>query len=427
MTPQAPYKSFCFDSYEFDAQSSTATFKYSFDGIRLFKETVLFESVGSYNESVLEQVLQLAFLVAGVSYYKCYPAVRFDLGNIKLSTEQAVFFSNVYLHGLSQYVYENDLTPEVIASFVGGSTSGEKANAYDGRGISVLQSGGKDSLLLAELLQSAGHKPTAVYMQQGGSYPHVLDAIGLDLRRFYRSIDRAALATAAQQGALNGHVPVTFITLAYSLIDAVLHNDNTVLAAIGREGEEPHAFIGSYPVTHQWSKTWAAEQSFANYVNRYVSADIKVGSPLRGYSELKVAELFVQNAWSKYGHAFSSCNVANYKQGHDNTQLAWCGNCPKCANSYLLFAPFVDQDELHKIFGDNLFEQASLESVFKGLLSIDGYDKPFECIGEIDELRTAYWLAQENGYTTLPFEVARSEFNKDAETDAQSWAVEMIQ
>ena len=93
------------------------------------------------------------------------------------------------------------------------------------------------------------------------------------------------------------------------------------------------------------------EQLFAHYVRQYVSPDIAVGSLLRGYSELKIAQLFVDHGWGRFGHAFSSCNRANYQQGADNTHLSWCGDCPKCANSYLLFAPFIPAEELQQLFG----------------------------------------------------------------------------
>mgnify|MGYP007026543220 FL=1 len=199
-----------------------------------------------------------------------------------------------------------------------------------------------------------------------------------------------------------------------------------VLAAIGHEGEEPHVYIGDYPVTHQWSKTWPAEQIFQHYVSNNI-ATIHVGSPLRGMSELKIAELFVEYGWGKYSRSFSSCNVGNYKLDHDNTELKWCGNCPKCANSYLLFSAFVEPNDLVQLFGGNLFEKESLIDDFKGLLGIDDVMKPFECVGEIDELRKAYGLALLRGYRPLPFDVPTSDFDKDRVYPSQAWATEMIQ
>jgi hypothetical protein len=226
-------------------------------------------------------------------------------------------------------------------------------------------------------------------------------------------IDREALAQAAADGGLNGHVPITYILMSLALVQAILTGKRHILTAIGHEGEEPHATIGDLSVTHQWSKTWAAEQEFQTYVHRYISPNILIGSPLRQYSELAIAELFVEKCWEQYGKKFSSCNVANYGQGVDNSDLKWCGECAKCANSWLLFAPFVAAGELRATFKteQDLFIKPQLAEIFKGLLGVDGVLKPFECVGEIKELQKAYHLAQQNGYAALPFAVPESDFD----------------
>ncbi len=427
MSYQSPYREFIFEHYNFDKTNRLLTFEYSFDGTIRFYERVQFDTSSSYDEALFEKVALLAFVVAGISYYKCYPTktVRFEGHDV--TPAQADFFSSVYRNGLSQFVYENGLMPEDIAQFTATTNEPSGALPYGGKGIIALQSGGKDSLLLASLLQEKGIDFTPWYLSQVANHPAVLDSLPGTLVTPYRHIDRDTLLSEQAKGALNGHVPVTFITLSYALIDAVLRGKNTVLAAIGREGEEPHAYIGDYPVMHQWSKTWAAENLYADYIRRFISPDIHVGSPLRGYSELKIAQLFVEHAWVKYGQSFSSCNVANYKQGHDNARLTWCGNCPKCANSFLLFAPFVAKDELVKVFAKDLFADVTLTETFKGLLGVDGIMKPFECVGETDELRLAYHLAIQNGHARLSFDVPESDYDKDRISDVQPWAAQMIQ
>jgi hypothetical protein len=212
--------------------------------------------------------------------------------------------------------------------------------------------------------------------------------------------------------------------LGIALVQAILLGKNEVLVSIAHEGEEPHAMIGDLPVTHQWSKTWGAEQLFAEYVTRYISTDVYIGSPLRQHSELRVAELFVEHAWDTFGHRFSSCNRANYRQGADNSELKWCGECPKCANSYLLFAPFVAADELQSLFaGQDLFTKPLLQETFRGLLGIDGVMKPFECVGEIEELRYAYHQSQaKEGYGSVSFDVPTASFDYKQTYPSQDWA-----
>lgn len=401
---------FVFRSFGFEA--GVARFVYESGGIE-FVERVQFEVPREeYDNDVLERALYLAFLLVGTSYYKCFPTptVVFETGQI--DDWQAVFLNKVYQEGLSQFAFENQLSRRQLAQF---ETTGASSSAvsYAQRGKLVLQSGGKDSLLVAAMLERDVAQYHPWYCSSSTAYPALLDGLSHKLVVATRSIDRAGLARAAEQGALNGHVPVTYIISALALVQAILLGDNEVLLGIAREGEEPHAWVGDLPVNHQWSKTASAGQLFTEYVERYISPDIRVYSPLRHYSELRVAELFTEYAWERFGSEFSSCNVANYQQGANNQQLQWCGNCPKCANSYLLFSPFVEARELQTLFGGkDLYTDSVLQETFKGLLGVDGVMKPFECVGEINELRCAYHMAQQHdGYGTVEFEVPASTFD----------------
>lgn len=410
---------FTFGEYEFDQATFAATFSYVFEEYQ-FTEKIQFVGQNSdYNREALTRALDLAHLLIGVSYYKAFPTREIMFRSGGIDEWQADFFNKVYQEGLSQFAFENNLTRDDLAHFT-ASAKAPEAVPYGEEGILSLQSGGKDSLLMATLLKEQAKDFTPFYISSGTAHPVVLDTLG-DVIIAQRILDRDMLARAAENGGKNGHVPVTYIVQAIALVQAILLGNNKILTAIGHEGEEPHAWIGDLPINHQWSKTWPAEQAFAEYVHRYISPDIQIGSPLRQYSEMKIAELFAQKCWQVYGHSFSSCNVANYGQDTNNSQLSWCGECPKCANSYLLFSPFVDANELRSLFGGNdLFSEPSLTETFKGLLGIDDVLKPFECVGEVDELRQAYHDAQsKGGYDALLFDVPTSAFDKDRQYPAQ--------
>lgn len=419
---------FIFKSYEFDKTDSSANFTYAFDDGRTFKEKVTFETEGMYDDEVLERALFLAFVLIGTSYYKTFPTPDVEL-DMPIDEWQAEFFNRVYQEGLGQFAFENNLTRDNLAHFIATSQTPVEALIYNGSGVIALQSGGKDSLLAASLLQERNKDFTSWYVSSSNYHPEILDKIGSRLLVSVRSIDGNALNNALKDGAKNGHVPVTYIIQSLAVIQAILLGKSTILTSIAHEGEESHAHIGDLEVTHQWSKTWAAEMAFSGYVSRYISPNLRIGSPLRCYSELRVAELFVNHSWKKYGREFSSCNVANYQQGSDNSVLGWCGDCPKCANSYLLFAPFLPASVLKSMFNDqDLFVKPSLENTFKGLLGIDDVLKPFECVGEIEELRLAYHRSQINGdYRPLPFDVPDSSFDYMKIYPAQEWAMKMIQ
>lgn len=419
---------FTFKNFEFDYSQAIAKFHYEYDNGYRFVEEVRFQKGFECDHELLRRALFLAFILIGTSYYKAFPAPVVDMG-FDIDEWQAKFFNSVYQEGLSQFAFENDMRREDLAHFKVTSPISERPLPYNGNGILALQSGGKDSLLLATLLNEKGYNYTPWFVSSSEKYPKVLDELGQTPAICVRLIDFESLKKAAENGAKNGHVPITYIIQSLAVIQAILLGKNQIVTSIGQEGVEPHTKIGDLRVMHQWSKTWDAEKEFAEYVKRYISPDIKIGSPLRQFSELRIAELFVKHVWEKFGNEFSSCNVANYLQGNDNTKLMWCGECPKCANSYLLFAPFVASGELKKIFGGkDLFSQPALEFTFKGLLGIDGVPKPFECVGETDELRLAYQMAmKKGGYSQLTFGVPDSKFDYLKTYPAQDWAEKMIQ
>ncbi len=427
------YKTFYLERYEFDYKTWTAVFDYSFDGKRLFTEKIKFQPPDSpIQHNILERLLELAFFIAGISYYKCFPTKQVEYRDKNFTPQQASFLQLVYREGLSQFIFENHLDPKDSPSFKGLNSDYEPIK-YDGNGTLVLQSGGKDSILLAELLNEQQLSYKTWYMTTADTCPNVIARLNDSQPRLARrAVDIEALSVAIQDGGLNGHVPVTFIALSYALIDAVLHGENTVLVSIGREGSESHEMIGDFTINHQWSKTWDAERLISDYVTKTVSPNIYVGSPLRLFSELRIAEMFVEKCWTLYSDSFSSCNLANYMQGQANNSLAWCGVCPKCANSYLLFSPFVEPDEVRGLFGDVdllLSENLDLQNAFKGILGVEGVMKPFECVGEIDELRTAYHMAQTrfgSRVSQLPFTVPKGNFDYLALGPQQSWTKHYI-
>lgn len=410
--------------YDFDENSLRARFRYRGGPAKNplnFEEIVDFsDRAENYNKDILDRALRLAFIVIGTSYYKAFPT-RKAAGISFNGPDGADFPDAIYQDGLSQFAYENNLKREDLAHFDGMYAYVDKIMPapYTGSGKLVLQSGGKDSLLTATLLNETNATWTALYISSSDHYPKVLDELGADkLQIIKRTIDHENLAKAKALGGLNGHVPVTYINVALAIVQAVLNNQNEIITSIGHEGEEPHAVIKSQNneqdlvVNHQWSKTATAEKLLQHYITENISDNIKVHSLLRKYSELKIAELFAEKCWPSFGHKFSSCNQANYGQGTNNDKLKWCGHCAKCANSYLLFAPFLESTELNSIFADekSLFEKPVLYDDFKGLLGIDNKLKPFECVGEIAELRKAYHMKKPS-YPDLPFSVPDSDFD----------------
>ena len=398
--------SFEFLDYSFDDATGVAKFRYRND-TETFEERVKFAIKRSekYDKNVLERALFLAFMVLGTSYYKVAAGSEVKV-SAALDEWQARFFDKVYQEGLSQFAFENGLKRKDLAHFVAKSDAAKSdvaGNSFETNRALVLVSGGKDSLLALEMLREQDIKCYTMYITAQESYPEIVDDAAGEMNPVIvrREIDKEALRRA---GGMNGHVPVTIINEALALVQAILLRCDKIVLGIGMEGVEPHAWIDDLPVNHQWSKTAEAQRLLREYLGEYVSADLKIDLPLEKYDELTIAQMFAEKCWNKYGNKFSSCNVANYKQNADNRELKWCGKCAKCANSYLLFAPFVAYEEQRKIFGHDLFEDADLTEIYKGLLGVDGVMKPFECVASRAELKKAYH-DRLPGYGQLPFEI----------------------
>lgn len=423
ITPKTsqPFK---FLSYYFDKANRIATFCYQGVDNIIFTEKVAFPTISNFKfnpnqnpalDALLDRALFLAFITIGTSYYKTCPTPTVEL-NTPIDSAQANFFNQIYQEGLSQFAFENHLTRDQLAHFY-PTPNYQSPNAiqFYPKGIINLQSGGKDSLLTTKLLlnQNLDFTPWYISSSPEATHPQIIDHF-FDQSKpknasiVIRQIDHAHILDTS---GLNGHIPITLINISLAIVQAILDNQQYVLTSISQEGEEPVGYIGDLPVNHQWSKTWVAEQLLAHYVYRYLTPDLVVGSPLRCLSELATVQKFVKHCWQEYGFSFSSCNQANYKQNQSNSTLKWCGNCPKCACTYLLFCPFLPPSSLQQLFANqDLFTQEALLTTFKGLLGVDGQIKPFECVSSVEQLRFAYHHRQ-SGFGNLPFQVPNSNFN----------------
>ena len=56
----------------------------------------------------------------------------------------------------------------------------------------------------------------------------------------------------------------------------------------------------------------------------------------------------------------------------------------------------MPKSDVLKIFGQNIFDNASTIPLYKELLGMEGF-KPFECVGTPEETREAFAMIQERG------------------------------
>jgi len=401
---------FRFVRCEFDAQTGIAQLAYAFDDGPELVETVVvpgapFELDGA-RAAAVERALRLLHLVAGVSYYKAAVPREIRIDGYAIDADTAALLENLYLHGLGEFAYRNGLDLHGRIRFpVGGAsapnvspfaaeaapTLGLREHPSQGRAL-VAIGGGKDSLVSIEALRDLGVEQTVAWI--GGSQLIAACAArtGLPTLNIGRQL-APQLFEYNRQGAWNGHIPVTAVNSAILVFAAVLLGFDQVVFSNERSASYGSIIPGTGEVNHQWSKGWAFESAFGDYVQRRIAADpgsgpgqaLRYYSLLRPLSELAVARQFAKS--DRYDAWFSSCN-RNFHLLGERPAARWCGVCPKCHFVFLALAPFMPKPRLTAIFGRNLLDDPDQTAGYDALLEYQDH-KPFECVGEGRESRAA--------------------------------------
>jgi UDP-N-acetyl-alpha-D-muramoyl-L-alanyl-L-glutamate epimerase len=380
----------------FDAQTGVASLVYAFDHGPEMTETVTIPGTPFVLEGerahAVQQALRLLHLIAGVSYYKAAvpPEIRIDAYDIDAST--AALLTLIYENGLGEFAYRNGLNLHDRIRFPIADAGGAEALLTKERAPTlglrhhalVAIGGGKDSLVSIEALRSAGVDQTVTWI--GNSQLIAACAARTELPTL--NLGRALapeLFELNRQGAYNGHIPVTAVNSAILVLAALLQGVDQVVFSNERSASYGSIIPGTGEVNHQWSKGWAFEQAFGEYMQKHVAADLHYYSLLRPLSELAVARQFAKS--DRYDAHFSSCN-RNFHILGERPVNRWCGVCPKCHFVFLALAPFMPKPRLVRIFGRNLLDDASQAGGFDALLEFQDH-KPFECVGEGQESRAA--------------------------------------
>ncbi len=379
---------FRFVRCDFAADTGVARLVYAFDDGPEMTETVTvpgapFQLDGE-RAAAVQRALQLLHLIAGVSYYKAAVPERVSIDSYAIDADTAALVETVYLNGLGEFAYRNGLNLRgrfklpVHAQPTQAPTLGLHEHAL------VAIGGGKDSLVSIEALRHAGVAETVTWIGGSQLIRACSERTGLPLLNIGRTL-APELFELNRQGAWNGHIPVTAVNSAIMVLAALLQGVDQVVFSNERSASYGSQIAGTGEVNHQWSKGWAFEQAFGQYVQQHIAADLHYYSLLRPLSELAVARQFAKT--DHYDAHFSSCN-RNFHILGERPVNRWCGVCPKCHFVFLALAPFMPKTRLVRIFGRNLLDDAEQAGGFDALLEFQDH-KPFECVGEGRESRAA--------------------------------------
>ncbi len=384
------YPNFIYHSFEIDDNNEELSIKFHFEienlkeffpTIKILKKKYIKNNI---DKNILNNLVFHIGLVEMISYYKATLSKNIIIECGTLSEEQIEFFKKLIFNGLSELMYRNNIslskdelfdmkfTSDIIYSY-------EDNNEYSGYLIPI--GGGKDSIVTLENLPIDLERDLVVSMNPKDPHISCATTRGFNLDRFVeikRTIDKG-IVELNNEGFINGHTPLSALISFVTYLVAYLTGKKYIV--LSNESSANDANIPGTNVNHQYSKSYEYENDFRDYSNKYLKLNIEYFSFLRGLNEIEITKLF--SKYEKYHNIFKSCNL-----GSKETPWIWCNNCPKCMFVYTILSPFIEEDKLTNIFGENLFNKESLKETFIDLTG-NGKLKPFECVGTKEEVSYA--------------------------------------
>jgi hypothetical protein len=358
---------------------------YALDDIE-FEETLQLPAPRFRGLPAVEGLLDLLHWVAGVSYFKAAIPRHLvcETGAPPPASERLL--AALYSEGLGEFSVVNKLDQLPHPQFPRGvdwETVNEKRPPTS---LLVPVGGGKDSAVAIEIARRSGVETSLFSVGDAPPISTTAAVAGLPRHVVTRTID-PRLFELNSSGALNGHVPITAIVSCVALLTAATQGIDAVLMANERSASAGNFIWNGVEVNHQFSKSRRAERLLAGAVAEIEGAP-QIFSILRPASELSIAIAFAK--LEQYHSAFTSCNRV-FQLDPEKRLGSWCCDCDKCRFVFLILAPSLPPAKLTEIFGKDLLDDPAQYDGF-ALLTATGGDKPFECVGEVDECRAAIEL-----------------------------------
>jgi len=388
------YSTFHYHGYhiEWEPECIRLQYDFSIDGLCEFHPVITIATRGlplcnTCDGPIACDLVFALGLVELVSYWKCAcpPVVKIHCG--ALDEQEIAWWKGLWYHGLGEFFYRNGIETD-IDSFVSiecddfprECISSECFRSADVSLVPV--GGGKDSCVTLHLLREMGRPLYGFTVNDQPARVETFAAAGFApdrLLRTQRTIDPALLARNAE-GFLNGHTPFSAIVAFLGLYCAYLIGAGELV--LSNEASANEATVPGTDVNHQYSKSYQFELDCNAWLARRLGLPIRYFSLLRPFQELQIARQFA--ALPQYRFAFKSCNAGSKRN-------IWCGRCAKCLFVYLMLAPFLPEERMLEIFGENLLKKPELQGELLALLG-ETQEKPFECVGTVEEARAAFDL-----------------------------------
>lgn len=415
-------RKFIFKDYVANLAAGCFTFNYTMEltnGEELnFAERIVLpaerEVDANVSTELLDKVLQGVHLMLGISYYKLYCPEEVEIP-YELTPEQAQFWSTVYRKGLGEFCHQNGLPLDRVATFPSEDEASVEALRYPRRDWALVGiGGGKDSIVVAELLMEAGCPQSPMVIETQKPSPvvaEVMEQMASDPYVIHRYLDPQIFALSKEEGTYNGHVPISAVFAWLGLLAGLVYDYRYVVVGNEHSSNFGNIEYDGEEINHQWSKSLEFELMFQEYVRKFVTPDITCFSLLRSFYEIRIAKMFTR--YPQYFQKFTSDNSV-FRVNEERPDVLWTKDSAKSCFVFLMLAAFMKPVDIEQIFSANYLDDPELISIFKDLLGF-GEMKPFDCVGTFKESQAAMWLAAENGYNDCAVVKELSGLIKDGE------------
>lgn len=382
------YPLFYYHGFKIDDKKEELFITYDFEikGLARFNPTLRVPKTNeiNYDKELLNNIIFSAGLAEIPSYWKatCSPKIIIECGS--LNEEQSKWVKKLIYNGLGEFFYVNKIKAD-INDFVSIESHGKDLvkktdnKVYDGYLIAV--GGGKDSLTSLEILKDIPNKKAFIINNRkvcfdGANKAGIEDKDIINVERLFDK----KIIDLNKRGFLNGHTPISSCIAFISYLTAYVNGIRCVV--LSNEASANESSVMGTSINHQYSKSLEFENDFRSFTSKYLTDKVEYFSLLRPLSELEIMKIFTK--YPKYFNHFISCNNGGKRKNIGKTD-GWCLTCAKCLFIYLLMSNFVNQDEMIKIFGENLLDKKEMLNYFLELLG-KTESKPFECVGTIEEV-----------------------------------------
>ena len=382
------YPEFYYHGFELDDRKDEIFITYDFEikGLMKFNPTLKIPKINkwNYDKRLLNKIIFYAGLAEIPSYWKatCSPTIIIE--KYLLNEEQVSWVKKLIYNGLGEFFYVNKINVNKddfvdIKSYGKKDEQTDDNNNYDGYLVAV--GGGKDSLTSLEILKNIPNKKAFIINNRKVCFDGANKA-GLkdnDIINVERLFDKKII-DLNNKGFLNGHTPISSCIAFISFLTAYVNKMKYVV--LSNESSANESSVIGTNINHQYSKSLEFENDFRFFTSKYITKNIEYFSLLRPLNELQIMKIFTK--YPKYFNHFISCNNGGKRKNIGKTD-GWCLTCAKCLFIYILMSNFVDQEKMVKIFNENLLDKKQMLTYFLQLLG-KTKNKPFECVGTIDEV-----------------------------------------